>query len=121
MESFLYINSSFKRYNMCLHNEGEIIFSTHYAFKTYTKNSKLEELQKSSLANTEQLIKCAQDNNINSFGVKIRGPLHIYPLNIESLNEHKIDITYIMDKTPIPHNACRPRKREKAKIKAPIN
>lgn len=122
MEQFLYIHSSFRGYNMCLYNENEgVIFSTHYTFQTYSQSSKLEELQKSSLANTIQLIKYVQENGINSFRVKVRGPLHISPLNIESLNEHRIDIECIMDETPIPHNVFHPKPRVKAKIKTPIN
>lgn len=122
MEPILSINSSFRGYSMCLRNENEneneIIFSTHYTFKPYKKS---EELPKSSLENTMQLIKCAQDNGINSFGVEIRGPLHISPLNTKLLYANGIDITYIKDNTPIPHNGVHIQKREKAKIKTPNN
>lgn len=122
MDSILYIKSSFKCYTMVLRKNEEIIFGANYSFTTYTHKSKSEELQKSSLANTKQLIETCKNNDINSFAIEFNGPLAISPLNIEVLNAQGIDITYIKDKTPIPHNGCRPQKREKIKkFKSTIN
>lgn len=110
MKAMLHIRSSFDGYSMFILNDNkELIFFTKYYFKSHTH--KKEELQSSIIENTKQLIEFAQKNGITSFGVKVKGVLHSSPLNIGLLNEGGIDVLYIKDTTPIPHNGCRPKKR----------
>lgn len=117
MDSNLYINSCFKGYNICLYDKNrEVIFFNHHTFTTYTHSQKSQELKNFSLADTLTLIECAKTNDINSFVIEARGPLALYSLlDIKLLNTHGIDIACIKDKTPIPHNSCRPQKEEKVK------
>lgn len=95
-------------------SKGIIAFTDH----TFTSRiHKSEELQAFGLEDTMQLIEFAKNNGISSFEVEVNGPLRSSPLNIELLNAHGIEIKYIKDKTPIPHNGCRIKKRTRTKEK----
>lgn len=116
MEPILYIISSYESYSMYLmNNSKELLFVTQYIFKSHAHHS--EELQNLRLSNTMQLIECTQNNGINSLGIEMKGPLGISPLNMELLKGNGIDIIYIKNKNPIPHNGCRPKKKELKKIR----
>ena len=57
-------------------------------------------------------------NSIRDFGMKsievwVRGPGVGRDSAIRALHALGFNITYIVDKTPIPHNGCRPRKRRR--------
>lgn len=113
MEPILHIRSSFRSYTMSLIANNKPVFFTQYQIASYAHKS--EELQSSSVTNTMQLIQYAQNNGINSFGVEMQGPLGFSLLSIELLNANGIDVMYIKDKTPVPHNGCYPLKRAKIK------
>lgn len=110
MISILYINSSFTAYNMYLCKEPKkpILFISHL-FKPY--DNKTEQMDNLSTGNTMQVITCAQSNGINSLDIQFRGPMAISPLKMALLKEHGINVRYIKDKTPIPHNGCRKKKK----------
>lgn len=102
-----------------MNNNKEFLFVTQYIFKSHARH--LEELENLRLSNTMQLIEYTQNNGINSLGIEMKGPLGISPLNWELLKENDIDIIYIKNKNPIPHNGCRPKKKELKKLKSTIN
>lgn len=58
-------------------------------------------------------------NSIRDFGMKtaevwVKGPGPGRESAIRSLHALGLNITFIVDKTPIPHNGCRPRKKRRA-------
>lgn len=114
MKAMLHIRSSLEGYNMFVLNDNKkLVFFTEYSFKSHIH--KEEELQSSVIENVKLLIEFAQKNGITSFGVEVKGLLHSSPLNIGLLNENGIDITYIKDTTPIPHNGWRPQRRARVR------
>ena len=55
----------------------------------------------------------AQDNGMRTVGVYVKGPGSGRETAIRSLQAAGLEVSSIQDKTPIPHNGCRPKKRRR--------
>ena len=61
----------------------------------------------------EQAARKAQDNGMRTVGVYVKGPGSGRETAIRSLQAAGLEVSSIQDKTPIPHNGCRPKKRRR--------
>ena len=55
----------------------------------------------------------AQDHGMRKVAVFVKGPGSGRETAIRSLQAAGLEVTSIQDKTPTPHNGCRPRKRRR--------
>ncbi|TGB00889.1 30S ribosomal protein S11 [Halobacillus salinus] len=62
---------------------------------------------------SEAAAKDAMDNGMKSLEVTVKGPGAGREAAIRSLQAAGLDITAIVDVTPVPHNGCRPPKRRR--------
>lgn len=56
----------------------------------------------------------AQEHGLEGVEVRVRGPGSGRESALRALQVAGLNINYIRDVTPIPHNGCRPRKRRRA-------
>ena len=61
----------------------------------------------------EACAKAAQDHGMRKVAVFVKGPGSGRETAIRSLQAAGREVTSIQDKTPTPHNGCRPRKRRR--------
>ncbi|CQR48497.1 30S ribosomal protein S11 [Paraliobacillus sp. PM-2] len=61
----------------------------------------------------EAAAKAAQEHGIKTLEVTVKGPGAGREAAIRSLQAVGIDVTAIVDVTPVPHNGCRPPKRRR--------
>ena len=61
----------------------------------------------------EACAKAAQDQGMRKVAVFVKGPGSGRETAIRSLQAAGLEVTSIQDKTPTPHNGCRPRKRRR--------
>ena len=61
----------------------------------------------------EACAKAAQDHGMRKVAVFVKGPGSGRETAIRSLQASGLEVTSIQDKTPTPHNGCRPRKRRR--------
>ena len=61
----------------------------------------------------EACAKAAQDHGMRKVAVFVKGPGSGRETAIRSLQAAGLEVTSIQDKTPTPHNGCRPRTRRR--------
>ena len=61
----------------------------------------------------EACAKAAQDHGMRKVAVFVKGPGSGRETAVRSLQAAGLEVTSIQDKTPTPHNGCRPRKRRR--------
>ena len=61
----------------------------------------------------EACAKMAQEHGMRKVAVFVKGPGSGRETAIRSLQAAGLEVTSIQDKTPTPHNGCRPRKRRR--------
>jgi len=61
----------------------------------------------------EQCAKLAQEHGVRKVSVFVKGPGSGRETAIRSLQAAGLEIASIQDRTPVPHNGCRPRKRRR--------
>lgn len=61
----------------------------------------------------EEAAKSAQEHGVRKIAVFVKGPGSGRETAIRTLQAAGLEITSIHDKTPVPHNGCRPRKRRR--------
>ena len=61
----------------------------------------------------EACAKAAQDHGMRKVAVFVKGPGSGRETAIRSLQAAGLEVTSIQDKTPTPHNGCRPRRRRR--------
>ena len=61
----------------------------------------------------EACAKVAQEHGMRKVAVFVKGPGSGRETAIRSLQAAGLEVTSIQDKTPVPHNGCRPRKRRR--------
>jgi len=72
-----------------------------------------EAIELSARKATEDLAKVLSERKIRNVVVQVKGFGHGRQAAIKGLESAGINITMIKDCTPIPHNACRPRRKRK--------
>lgn len=61
----------------------------------------------------EQCAKLAQEHGVRKVSVFVKGPGSGRETAIRSLQAAGLEVASIQDRTPVPHNGCRPRKRRR--------
>jgi small subunit ribosomal protein S11 len=61
----------------------------------------------------EACAKMAQEHGVRKVSVFVKGPGSGRETAIRSLQAAGLEISAIQDRTPVPHNGCRPRKRRR--------
>ena len=107
-----FIKASFNNIIMSLtNNEGQVI-SWASAGKMGFKGSKKNTPYAAQMA-AEDCSKTAYDLGLRKVKVFVKGPGSGRESAIRSINASGIEVTEIVDVTPLPHNGCRPPKRRR--------
>ena len=108
----LHIHSSFNNIIVSLTNsEGQII-SWSSAGKMGFRGSKKNTPYAAQMAG-EDCAKVAFELGLRKVKAYVKGPGNGRESAIRSVNATGIQVTEIVDVTPLPHNGCRPPKRRK--------
>lgn len=107
-----HIHSSFNNIILCLtNNEGQVI-SWSSAGKMGFRSSKKNTPYAAQLA-AQDAAKTAYDLGLRKVKVYVKGPGNGRESAIRTIDNAGIQVTEIIDVTPMPHNGCRPPKRRK--------
>ena len=108
----LHVHSSFNNIIVCLANsEGQVI-SWSSAGKMGFRGSKKNTPYAAQVA-AEDAAKTAFDAGLRKVKVYVKGPGAGRESAIRTINQAGIEVTEIIDVTPMPHNGCRPKGRRK--------
>lgn len=107
-----HIHTSFNNVIVCLtNNDGEVI-SWSSAGKNGFRGSKKNTPYAAQVA-AEESAKIAFDLGLRKVKVFVKGPGAGRESAIRSIASVGIEVTEIVDVTPLPHNGCRPPKRRR--------
>ena len=107
-----FIKASFNNIIISLtNNEGQVI-SWASAGKMGFKGSKKNTPYAAQMA-AEDCSKTAYDLGLRKVKVFVKGPGSGRESAIRSINASGIEVTEIVDVTPLPHNGCRPPERRR--------
>jgi len=107
-----HINASFNNIIISITNlKGEVI-SWSSAGKMGFKGSKKNTPFAAQTA-AEDAAKTAHDAGVKRIKVLVKGPGNGRESAIRTLHNNGLEVTEIIDVTPIPHNGCRPPKRRR--------
>ena len=107
-----YINASFNNIIISLTNlKGEVI-SWSSAGKMGFRGSKKNTPYAAQVA-AEDCSKIAHDLGLRQVKVFVKGPGNGRESAIRTIHNSGIEVTEIIDVTPLPHNGCRPPKRRR--------
>lgn len=107
-----HIHSSFNNIIVTLTNANGDVISWSSAGKMGFKGSKKNTPYAAQVA-TENCAAVAYDAGLRKVKVYVKGPGAGRESAIRSLHNHGIEVTEIVDVTPLPHNGCRPPKRRR--------
>ncbi len=108
-EGVAHIHSSFNNTIVSLTDKAGNILTWSSGGKIGYKGSKKSTPFAAQLAG-EEVAAAALEMGVNKVKVVVKGPGGGRESAIRALNGNGLEITMIEDKTPIPHNGCRPRK-----------
>ncbi len=107
-----FVKASFNNIIISLtNNEGQVI-SWASAGKMGFKGSKKNTPYAAQMA-AEECAKTAYDLGLRKVKVYVKGPGAGRESAIRSINAMGVEVTEIVDVTPLPHNGCRPPKRRR--------
>lgn len=107
-----HVHTSFNNVIVCLtNNDGEVI-SWSSAGKNGFRGSKKNTPYAAQVA-AEESAKIAFDLGLRKVKVFVKGPGAGRESAIRSIASVGIEVTEIIDVTPLPHNGCRPPKRRR--------
>ena len=107
-----FINATFNNIIISLCNDSGHVISWSSAGKMGFKGSKKNTPFAAQMA-ANDCAKAAFDMGLRKVKVFVRGPGAGRESAIRTLHQAGIEVTEIMDLTPIPHNGCRPRGRRR--------
>ena len=107
-----HINATFNNIIISLTNTAGQVISWSSAGKMGFRGSKKNTPYAAQLAATD-CAKVAHDSGLRKVKVFVKGPGAGRESAIRTLVGAGIEVTEIMDITPIPHNGCRPPKRRR--------
>ena len=107
-----YVNASFNNLIMTLTNNNGQVISWSSAGKMGFKGSKKNTPYAAQMA-AQDASKVAYDLGLRKVKVYIKGPGAGRESAIRTLHTAGIEVTEIIDITPLPHNGCRPPKRRR--------
>ena len=107
-----HINASFNNIIISLtNNKGEVIACSS-AGKMGFRGSKKNTPYAAQTA-AEDVSKVALEAGLRKVKVYVKGPGNGRESAIRTLHNNGIEVTEIVDVTPLPHNGCRPPKRRR--------
>lgn len=107
-----HIHSSFNNIIVCLTNANGQVISWSSAGKMGFRGSKKNTPYAAQTAAAD-CAKVAYDLGLRKVKVYVKGPGNGRESAIRSIHSSGIEVTEIVDVTPIPHNGCRPPKRRR--------
>ena len=107
-----FVKASFNNVIVSLtNNEGQVI-SWASAGKMGFKGSKKNTPYAAQMA-AEECAKTAYDLGLRKVNVYVKGPGAGRESAIRAIHSMGVEVTEIIDVTPLPHNGCRPPKRRR--------
>ena len=107
-----YVSASFNNIIISLTNNAGQVISWASAGKMGFRGSKKNTPYAAQMAATD-CSKVAYDLGLRKVKVFVKGPGSGRESAIRTLHTAGIEVTEIMDITPLPHNGCRPPKRRR--------
>ncbi|MCD4736780.1 MAG: 30S ribosomal protein S11 [Bacteroidales bacterium] len=107
-----YIRASFNNIIITLTNNSGQVISWASAGKMGFRGSKKNTPYAAQRA-AEDCSKVAYDHGLRKVKVYVRGPGAGRESAIRTLHSNGIEVSEIVDVTPLPHNGCRPPKRRR--------
>ena len=107
-----YVNASFNNLIVTLTNNSGQVISWSSAGKMGFSGSKKNTPYAAQMA-AQDASKAAYDAGLRKVKVYIKGPGAGRESAIRTLHTSGIEVTEIVDITPLPHNGCRPPKRRR--------
>jgi small subunit ribosomal protein S11 len=107
-----HIHSSFNNIIISLTNSQGQVISWSSAGKMGFRGSKKNTPYAAQVA-AEECAKTAHDLGLRKVKVFVKGPGNGRESAIRAINGMGIEVTEIVDVTPLPHNGCRPAKRRR--------
>ena len=107
-----HIKSSFNNTIVCITDPQGNVIAWQSAGTVGFKGSRKSTPFAAQMA-AEACAKAAQDHGMRKVAVFVKGPGSGRETAIRSLQAAGLEVTSIQDKTPTPHNGCRPRKRRR--------
>ena len=107
-----HIVSSFNNIIISLTNKNGDVISWSSAGKMGFRGSKKNTPYAAQVA-AEDCAKVAQEAGLRKVKVFVKGPGNGRESAIRSIHAAGIEVTEIVDVTPLPHNGCRPPKRRR--------
>ncbi|PKP30946.1 MAG: 30S ribosomal protein S11 [Bacteroidetes bacterium HGW-Bacteroidetes-16] len=107
-----YVQASFNNIIVSLTNEGGQVISWASAGKMGFRGSKKNTPYAAQMA-AQDCSKIAYDLGLRKVKVFVKGPGSGRESAIRTIHSSGIEVTEIMDVTPLPHNGCRPPKRRR--------
>lgn len=111
-EGEAHISSTFNNVIVTLTNNVGQVISWSSAGKGGFRGSKKNTPYAAQVA-AEDAAKVAYDAGLRKVKVYVKGPGAGRESAIRTINNAKIEVTEIIDVTPMPHNGCRPKGRRK--------
>lgn len=107
-----HIHSSFNNIIVTLTNlEGQVISWSSSGKKGFRGSKK--NTPYAAQMSAEDCTKVAFDQGLRKVKVFVKGPGSGRESAIRTINNNGIEVTEIVDVTPLPHNGCRPPKRRR--------
>lgn len=107
-----HVTASFNNIIISLTNKNGDVISWSSAGKMGFRGSKKNTPYAAQLA-AEDASKVASDAGLKKVKVYVKGPGNGRESAIRTLHNSGIEVTEIIDVTPMPHNGCRPPKRRR--------
>ena len=107
-----HVTASFNNIIISLTNKNGDVISWSSAGKMGFRGSKKNTPYAAQLA-AEDCSKVAHEAGLRKVKVYVKGPGNGRESAIRSIHNAGIEVTEIIDVTPIPHNGCRPPKRRR--------
>ena len=111
-EGMVFIKASFNNIIISLTNKQGQVISWASAGKAGFRGSKKNTPYAAQLA-SEDAAKVAIEAGLKKVKVYVKGPGNGRESAIRSIHNAGIEVTEIIDVTPMPHNGCRPPKRRR--------
>ena len=108
----LHVHSSFNNIIVCLTNDEGQVISWSSAGKSGFRGSKKNTPYAAQMA-AEACSKIAFDLGLRKVKAYVKGPGNGRESAIRTVHNAGIEVTEIVDVTPLPHNGCRPPKRRR--------
>lgn len=107
-----HIHASFNNIIISLTNSSGQVISWASAGKMGFRGSKKNTPYAAQMA-AEECTRTAYDAGLRKVKVYVKGPGSGRESAIRTIHSNGIEVTEIMDVTPMPHNGCRPPKRRR--------